>query len=392
MRRIILIAWILYTVSALSAQEITARMILADSLDDCSEIQYASMQLIPLYYQDGLFDSASMILNYWEKHCGRDETIYRTKMLWAIDSGTFTDSLPGEELIGYLDEYQWFASDTSGNSLELYYYYMPEFELLRWYKSFTDTIARRAIHYPDLSPTERFLLNFYIHPHDSTYRILEDDTYKGSRISTLYNQPADGEIQKLSVHYGFSGGIWIPDDKLATLGVHPSIGGFAGFGTRKMNYNLGLAFRVGKSPNEIKTVYLNSVYSTDEFTGINISLETARHILDWRRHQFDILSGLSLELIDVLTITSTNDDGEEVVDTRTLKSPSLHLGACYRYYTNKNHYLSVSGKYHFLDIRNKGGTNLRGNALSFTIECGFGRNRWLNSRNTFLKERLPARY
>jgi hypothetical protein len=388
-RHLILPIFIIIISYSSYSQETNARMILSDSLSTCSEIQYAVMQLIPMYYQDGIIDTANLMLDYWEKHCGTDETIYRTRVLWAIDSGTFTDTLIDNSTIGYLDLYQWLAFDSSGQSIGSYAYYTPDFGLVKWYESFTDSIAKRATTYPDLSSEERFFVEFYLHPSDSMYSLISSSELKDSKLSGIYNKPVSGELTEWLYHIAANAGIWIPYDKLSTLGMHPSIGGYAGLRHNRMIYNLGLGFQVGSSANDFKVLYKDSVYTTNDFTGINISLEAGRQLINWHRHEFDLLTGLDLELMDVLNLKNDPDNKEDD-ETKFLKSPSIHLGAGYRYYMNNERYIGLSGRYHLMNIKNNGGTNLRGNALSITLEYGIGANHWLNKKDTFLKQRLPS--
>lgn len=370
------------------SQETTARMILSDSLHYCEDIQYAVMQLIPLYYQDGNLDTANRLLNYWERHCGRDETIYRTRVLWAIDNGKFTDSLISDETIEYLDTYQWLYSDTAGESISAYLYYTPDFGLLKWYESFTDSIAVRASGYTDLSSEENFFVQFYLHPSDSSYSALEGLKLKDSKLSEIYNSPVSGITSKWLTQYSIQVGAWIPDDKLAILGNHPALGLVAGVTNNKMSVNLDFSLRVGKSPNEYKTVYMDSMYNTTTFTGIHIGMEVGRKILNWHRHELTLFGGPAFDMIEVLSLDNSTDEASGT-ETSSVRSPSLQLGANYRLFLNKAHFIGIGGRYHLLNFKNTGGTNLRGNAFSFTVEYGFGNNHWLNNRNNYLNERLP---
>jgi hypothetical protein len=373
------------------SQETDARMVLADSLKSCEEIQYAVMQLAPLYYQDGKIDTARLLLDYWGNRCGIDETNYRTRVLWAIDTGTFSDTLIDNTTINHLDLYQWFATDTSGQILETYNYYTPytpDPGLLTWYHSFTDSIARRALGYPDLSAEERFFAEFYLHPSDSMYTLLESDDLKDTKLARLYHQPVAGELTDWLYHMAAAAGVWIPYDKLTKVGAHPTIGGYAGVRHNRMIYNLGLGIAVGRSLNNYNVFYNDSLYSSDNFMGINIALEAGRQLISWRRHELELLCGLDLGMMEVLSLTNNPDDKNDD-ESRFLKSPSMHLGASYRYYLKNERYFGLSSRYQFLNFNNKGGTNLRGNALTITIEYGIGTNPWINKKNTFLKQRIP---
>lgn len=372
-----------------NAQESTAHSVLTDTVHDCAELQYAVMQLIPLYYQDGIIDTANLLLDFWENHCGTDETIYRTRILWAIDSGTFSDSLINDRTIGFMDTYLWLAHDTTGWSMQDYYYYTPEFELLKWYQSFTDTIAQRALTYEDLSNEERFFADFYLHPSDSLYALLKTSAYQDSKLTKIYTQPVGGVLPAELFNYGLNAGIWKPYDKLGTLGMHPSLGLRIGGSWNRTICNMGFQARLGRSKNDYNAMFEDSLYTTDEFFGLSLGIEAGRKLIDWRRHELDLLGGIDLEMIKVLSFGRDTDTDEDD-DTRMISSPGLRVGAEYRYYLKNDQFLGIGSRYHFLNFRNKGGTNLRGNALSITLEYGFGSNAWLHNRNTYLKERLPA--
>lgn len=388
MKRIIFSVLVfVFTLQASRAQEVSAKWILSDSLRDCGELQYTCMQLIPLYYQEGIIDTANLLLQYWEKRCGEDETTYRTKVLWAIDQGIFSDSLVTNQTIGYLDHYLWLSDDTSGYAISLYNYYVDEPELIYWYKSFTDTIVSRAATYPDLSPAEHFFVQYYRVPSDSLLLLLETPELKDSKLARIYSQPIYGEWSATQFHCAFTGGAWIPYDKLTLLGTHPSLGGIAGVRHNKMVYNLGLSFRVGESANTYDVMYEDSMYESSTFTGIHIGLEAGRILLNSKRHEIDLLGGAALEMINTLSLENDPDTDEDD-ENHYIHSPSIHLGAAYKYYLKNDRYLGLCGRYHFLNFKNKQGSNLRGNALTLTLEYGLGSSSWLHKRNNYLNQRI----
>ena len=236
---------------------------------------------------------------------------------------------------------------------------------------------------------EQFLVGFYLHTSDSSYLWLNSNELKDTKLAGIYKQPIYGELPELLFYYALSGGIWQPYDKLSILGLHPSLGGYAGLSYNRMIYNLGLDFRFGNSPNEFKVLYKDSLFTTKDFTGINVSLEAGRKLIKWRRHEFDLLGGIDVEVINVVTIKNESDNSNSD-ESKNITSPSVHLGAAYRYYLKNDRYIGLSSRYHLINFDNKGGTNLRGNALTITFEYGFGANPWLHHKYTYLEQRLPA--
>ncbi len=371
------------------AQLTDARKLLSDSINDCSEIQYASMQLIPLYYQDENIDTANYLLDYWAKKCGTDETIFRTRILWAIDSGTFSDTLFGDEVIQYLDVYQWLYNDTTGNALQSYYYYTPEYELLKWYQSFTDSITSRALNYSDLSAEEAFFVRYYHHPVDSMFLLLTTREYSGTKLKKIFDTPILGELPVWIEHQAGIVGIWIPGDKLSIVGIHPCFGYELGFQKNKMIFNLGAELSIGKSKNKYQVAFNDQIHNSDNFMELSIHADLGRQIIQYRRFEFDVFGSASYEALEVLNLNDGTISNENA-QSKFIHSPGLGFGAAYIYYLNKGRYIGIKGRYNLLNFNNSGGTNLRGNALMITTEYGIGMNQWLNKQQTFLNNRIKA--
>lgn len=370
------------------SQHTIAYKIFPDSLTDCRELQYQSMQLIPLYYTNRDFDTANAILNYWSANCQLDETIFRTSILFAIDAGTFSDSLfKNTDFTYYLDIYKELSEDTAGISLQKYpYYYVEEFQLLKWYKSFTDTIALRCSQYPDLSPEELFFVNYYLHPSDSGYMMLHEKAFDNTALKTSVTAPRYGELAAIQGHYSLGAGIWIPNQNLDTLGAHPYLGGQIGLRRNRYLADVALDLRVGASPHQYQVMIDGNAINTEQFFGISVRLDFGYEVFQIRRTDLIFGGGIGYENITAYYEANDPDDDTDDV-SKNLHSFNINLGGSYRFYLKNDHYLALNGKYHRLNFRNKGGTDLKGNAVTFGLEYGLGTNRWLNNRNTILREK-----
>ena len=389
MRNIVLSIILVCTFSFSSrSQETNARMLLADSLSDCSEIQYAAMQLIPLYYQDGIVDTANRILNYWSNKCGTDETILRTKILWAIDAGKFSDDLFGNEVIQYLDDYQWLHNDTTGASLTAYYYYTPEFSLLKWYQTFTDSIALRALSYTDLSAEEVFFAKYYLHPNDSLFLLLTGKEYEGTKLRKIFNTPVLGEEPEWAETYTMGAGLWVPNDKLSLVGKHPLVSASLGLIRKRTTVSIGADLAMGYSKNKFDVLYQDLIYHQDNFMELGLHLDISRQILQYKRQQLYLSGGGGVEILNVLTVSSDNSSSGN--DSKALSSPGLNFGATYICYLNARNYIGIKARYNFENFNNSGGTNLRGNSYTLTLEYGIGLNSWLNAKTTYLNNRISS--
>lgn len=369
-----------------NAQSAIIGKIFRDTVMDCREIQYACMQMIPLYYTDRQFDTAYALVDFWKRKCGMDETIFRTQVLFDIDKGSFSDSiLLKYDFIRFLDIYSILAHDTGTNFIYYYPdYYVEEPELLLWYKMFTDTLARRCIRYPDLSPSEKFFTSYYTHPTDSLYLMIKGQEYTGSILEKRVNRPVHGDIPDVQFHYSLQAGIWIPDKNLKILGNHPSIGGQAGFRYGKYSGDLSLDFRFLRSPDDYQVKLDDSVTMTHRFSNLSFRLDAGYQIQQWRNTELIFTSGIGVEQLSAIyEMNDILNDEDDV--TRDIYSLNINLGGSWRIYLRNNHYLAVTGRYHFLKFSNPGGTKLNGNALTLSMEYGLGMNQWLNERNTILR-------
>lgn len=384
---LLLLLLLLITKPGVSQNNI-AYKIFPDSVTDCRELQYQGMQLIPLYYTNKDFDTAYAILNYWAQNCRMDETIFRSRILFAIDNGSFSDSLFANSAFStYLDIYKELDYDTTGASLLSYpEYYVDEFQLLKWYKTFTDSIAYRCLTYTDLSPEEYFFVNYYIHPSDSAYMLLHDKAFVNTSLRSIVTEPVYGRLAATQPHYSVSAGMWIPDQHLDTLGMHPFIGGQIGLKHNRILAYLALDLRVGASPNTYKVVVDGTLTDTEQFFELSLRFDFGYELFQLRSTELLFVGGIGYDRINAYYETNDPDDDSDDI-SKGLNSFNLNVGGSYRIYMKNNHYLAFTGRYHRLNFRNKGGTDLKGNALSLGLEYGLGTNNWLNNRNTILRQK-----
>lgn len=370
------------------SQNVIAYKIFPDSVTDCRELQYQSMQLIPLYYTSRDFDTANAILNYWAANCQLDETIFRTRILFAIDAGTFSDSLfKNTDFTYFLDIYKELSEDTAGISLQNYpYYYVEEFPLLRWYKTFTDSIAIRCIKYKDISPEEYFFVNYYLHPADSSYKMIRGKQFNNTTLKTIVTSPKYGELSEIQGHYALGSGVWAPNQNLGLLGNHPYLEGQLGIRYERILADFTLDLKFGSSPNKYQVVIDGNPVDTQKYFGFCVRVDFGYQILMLRSTELFFIGGLGPDIINAYYEVNDPDDENDDV-TKLLNSFNLNLGASYRLYLKNEHYLAFTGRYHRLNFRNKGGTDLKGNAVTIGLEYGLGTNQWLNNRNTILREK-----
>ena len=117
-------------------------------------------------------------------------------------------------------------------------------------------------------------------------------------------------------------------------------------------------------------------------------MDFSRQILQYKRQQLYLSGGGGVEILNVLTVSSDNSSSGN--DSKALSSPGLNFGATYICYLNARNYIGIKARYNFENFNNSGGTNLRGNSYTLTLEYGIGLNSWLNAKTTYLNNRISS--
>jgi hypothetical protein len=199
--------------------------------------------------------------------------------------------------------------------------------------------------------------------------LLNDSIYQKTFIQSYYKQRIDKYKYKPDFHINLYSGIWIPFDNASLLGNHPLIGFQAGIRSQKMTYNFALAFKFIESKNEYEILRDGNIETTSNFFGGYFGAEVEREIYKYRKNEFDLLGGVGYDGFDAVNVNTEDSDPNNDVG-HSINSVNINFGLGYRHYFRDKRYLSLQGKYNFVNYNNQGGTNLAGNTLTITIAYG----------------------
>ncbi len=216
--------------------------------------------------------------------------------------------------------------------------------------------------------------------------MLHGKSFNNTTLKNILTEPKYGELAKTQAHYAIGIGMWMPNQHLDTLGMHPYLGGQLGLRHDHLLADLALDLRVGASPNKYQVMIDGNLTDTKEFFGVSLRLDFGYEVMHLWGSDLFFTGGIGYDGITAYYEANNPDDDTDDV-SKHLNSFNLNLGGSYRIYLKNDHYLALTGRYHRLNFRNKGGTDLKGNAVSFGLEYGLGTNHWVNSRNTILRER-----
>ncbi len=370
-----------------------------------SEISYNAILIIPQLYRENKEDTINQVISYINKNFGsaaflepyiildqikkrafREEIRnFASGPQWALSSA-YTDSQFYEANIitYYLDWYKTNFGIRANNRYSLY--------IRNAYGDYIDFIAENAkllLHTPGLSPVEKWLLNYLLHPDARMLQELAGTEYNGSQLQKAWIKHDKDE----SLIYGGGitalSGVWVPTGNISVLGTNPFFGfGVTGKNKHKMIFGMDLDVRFLKSPNDYTVKAGSVVFKTHQFFGAYAGFNAGYELLRRKKHEFDLVGGIAGEVVDAVSdddkkrYNFSNKAGE-------LSTVSLNAGLSYRRYGKRihsdnrqaNNFICIELKYHFLFYNNPMGTNLDGGAVTLGVSVGsINRKAWQNYR------------
>ena len=354
MKKYLILLLVVFSTTAMLGQDFDSPK--AEKPLDCSDIAYNSSMLFVKYMSEHKIDSAKNIVNYWEAECGLKEPVYRAKMLLALETGQFNESLLSEKTFTYIYDYQnrmkmITSLDYSDyNTYKSYYGFVPP---AQDFDNYTRKLALALkSKYPEQSD-EYILSELYSDNHDVIFSKLQSGANKESFLIKQYN--ATVKKYENMIEYNIAGiiGLWKPTGDLKKVGVHPELGLQLGVKRKKMNYDLTLALRFINSPNEL-------------FIGEYIGFDIGRDIYAAKGHGIQIIAGIALDGFEI-----RNEDGEDnMVRKRSAYSYNLNFGLAYRYYITNSFYIGLRAKYNIVDYTLNKAPDLAGNVLTLQFTVG----------------------
>jgi|GEM_PF-1191422 len=360
----------------------------------CDDIAYNAVCLIPNLYRNNRLDTLHALLNYTERNCGMYEFTFTLDVLLAIKDRNFREAIHNpykypngsapqqdeefykDNIISYLNTYREQADIPAHPGNNFNYIVMAYRDYYGFIKSMASSLATT----PGLSSTEKFLLNYYANPNDSTLKNLADSSLHGSKIQSAYaDNQKDGGINIAAVS-----GVWIPTGQLKNLGTHPYLGFLLGGKWRRFtaDMNLSISFLNASQAHTTK-IYNDSLVTVRDFTGFYFGIDAGYSIAQRKKSELDILGGIAYDGLEVWRDPNANSNNNNSTNnSKYLNSVNLNAGLGYKYYFHTvrdskkltRGYLWLQAKYNYVDFHNNGGTPVSGNAITVSVLCGmFGR-------------------
>jgi len=337
----------------------------------CEDVRYNCSFLIPDYYQKGKLDSVNLLLDYLEKRCGGIEEIRITRLLFSIQNGTFNEKQINATTFYELMSYNRLKMNTS--QFERYgmgfYDWGSSDYLDAFYRNFTLKLAN-SLKDKQLTPTEQFFVNFYA---DSSAvkigKLLNSNDYAGTLIQQRYKSYKDSVKRIPAGHLGFYTGCYIPLGNNQILGNKLLLGFRFGSKFYKNYLNFCLNAKIGKAKDEYFVMHENQLTKTDVASGAYIGAEYERVLFASKKTAFLCALGFGGE-----NTTAIQADTDADIKSKILWTTNFNGGLGIKHYYGFDRYIGLSASYNYLNLNNKGGTDLSGNALSIRLAYGFSSN------------------
>ncbi len=333
---------------------------------DCRDVNYNCTILLPDYYQKGKLDSVAMLIKYWEQKCSHysDPKIYHIKFLLSFTTPTFEEKNNKksffEEQILYRKMRMFGSPDQSFRKFSLY-------DIDTSHLHFIQSLAKEALT-KELNPTEKVLVRLYL---DTTMtanlRQLERKEYNNSKIQQEYFAFKDSIFRALQFGLGCSLSYFNPLGANKILGNQMALGVSMNWKKHKNLFSLVADFKLGASKQQYYTVHKDSLVASKQLNGIYSAAEYSRILV--QKNKFELLSHLGFGIARIMPI-SLPEGSKDNTDKKIIRSPDLNFGFSFRYSATGFAFWGVQAQYHFLNFKNKGGTDISGNAFSLKLVLG----------------------
>ncbi len=338
---------------------------------DCSDISLNSSLLFVRFINENKTDSASSLLQYWESKCGLREPIFRAKILLAIQTGQFNDSLISKGSLNYIFNYQNRMNMMKTANHYHYDNYKPYYGYIQPgapFDIYTKILAEKLKEKQEPESMEYLLTEFYSDNSDTILHKIQSKAYEESNLAKEYNEAVAHYTKMFETHLSWITGVWIPTGDLRQVGVHPELGFQAGIKHRKMNYDLTMTFKFLNSPNSYEAQRPNSrgaLEPTNHFFGGHIGVDIGHDIWTYKAHELQLTGGIAFDGFDVLKEDTNNN-----LKSASTSSYNFNIGTAYRYYLNDKLYLGLRVKYNVVDYSMNNVIDFTGNPITIQFIVG----------------------
>ena len=348
----------------------TVEELLSQKKPTCREVLINAASVIPELYLQHSFDSLEKAVNFIDASCPEmQETFYLKTLLNIERPSVLMPKSIDSNFIDKLNSYAVMLPILKRQASQVYN--ADEYKLILFIQQWaTDLLKKKR-----LSPDEIFLCDVLAGNIKSPERELRTNKEKYPQLYALLKQGYINDRNSPSFTSAFIMGAWVPTKDLKVLGMHPSLG--VSFGGRSKNdeLDLTLQFKFINSKNSYDILRQNTVYSMNHFFGGYIGLDYAKYFVHKTGYELGWLGGAGFDGFDIANSSDYNTNND-YLKPLSINSFNINTGLRFNYFFNARTFIALQSRYNFINYGNKGGTSLRGDAVTIDLLIGVNSRRY----------------
>lgn len=365
-KNLLLILGLLY--SSVSVAQINLEQKLTQKVIGCDDIAFNSSDLFIQYLQIQEYDSARMVLSFWETNCTLNEPLMRAKIMLMILSETMNESIYDSTILNYVSDFEeriFYSNDPSFKAK--YDYFSPYFGYVPLNSNFDKRIKEIALNFKafDNALEELFCL-LYTEKIDEFYFLLQTSRCEGTIIKKCYDHKIN-ELKKIpDLFYNIGFGAYIPVNQNHLIGNHPTLNIGMGFFNQNYEVEWIIDMRFGKTESPYQMV-VDDTISSRNFFGVYLGLAGGYKLIKYKRHDLLLTAGFGIDMFD--TEYDYDSDKDDYV---SVNRPNLNFGLKYKFHINELSYIELAYRYNIVHYYHKQILNdLSGQFHVFSLKYAF---------------------
>jgi len=386
MNRALLFVLLLISTTAFAQRNIDQELMV--QTPNCENVAFNSSRLIEHYFGQKNYDSINVVFNRWEEFCGTTEPLFRLKVLHQIQIGKYSEDWIDKEYLMnfiylYLDRLDY---SKQPNAKLIYERYKIPFGYITFNSPFDDLTviwANSLLEHDNLLPVERAFCLLYSNQTEAFWKMMKNKQLSGTKLQEEYALQVGKTKKMVEGNFGFMTGLMLPFSNLKdVVGVKPIFGFQFGLKQNKLQYDLTMLLRSGKTKQEYLIIYQGEPKMTDYYFGGYVGLDVDYELWKNKKKEFDLLTGIAYDGFDAV-----ESDTEKNIKGKSINSLNLNLGLGFRFYGKGMNYWGVQTKYNIVNYINKQGTDFSGDYISLIVSYNF----FGNIRKRSMMERLQMK-
>ncbi len=326
--------------------------------EKCDSIEPIALERIPEYYAEEKPEQVWKTIVKWQESCGMNELICATHAFFDLISGAFESEKPPEDMLTCLAAYS--ELDTS--------VVKPEYQEVM--QKYMDFLTQGALNLDTLgmNADEKFIRSFFAEETDFEPLSL---LYPKAELSKDYTELMESFANQPEVHIGGYLGWFVPLGNNKLFGQHLVLGANVNVKYRKHLFGLEADLKAGESKEEYMVDEHGFEIPSKGFNQALVNVFYGQRIFHEKRHSLWIRGGVGGDFITVFPPEDQDGDGEVDLDGRYLNSINMNLGLQYQIRFSNGVSLSPGMFYNITNFHNDGGTNVKGNYMTFRLLLGY---------------------